>query len=313
MVGTRIPVSKEVRKKISTSEFGSFNQTIDGKDLLTGYASLNKADWHIFISGTSDTVRYILMQSLENVLWFLPWIVILMAVMMAVISWFIASPLEKLADMVRREKINTLSPSIESVNAWYHEADLLKMAIQQYGQGVSDVMDKLSDEAMTDPLTRLCNRRGFQILAERHNGEDEQCAVSIDIDFFKNINDTYGHDAGDEVLVSLAVIMHQVFRARDVLCRSGGEEFVVLLPETTLSDAARAAERIREKVSTTKFPHAGEITVSAGVAALKDCYGNRDVMLRRADEAMYKAKRAGRNLVVVFRSTGFSCYDVTKR
>ncbi|MFT4271917.1 MAG: diguanylate cyclase [Pantoea sp.] len=309
-VGTRLAISPELKRRLATTRSGRFTMEYNGQHLLTGYASLTKTDWNIFISGTSETVREILIRTIEKALWFLLGIITITTVLMAILAGSIASPLGKLADMVRSGGIDALPESIISVKAWYHEADRLKEAMQEYRQVVSLHIEKLNDEVMTDPLTGLANRRGFSVLAKQFDGEMVQCAVAIDIDHFKNINDRYGHDAGDKVLVSLADLMRRTCRTRDVISRFGGEEFIVLLPYTSLTDAAQTAERIRKVVSTTDFPFVGRMTISAGVAALNDCAGNRDGMLRRADEALYEAKGAGRNVVVVSSATGFSLYGV---
>lgn len=131
--------------------------------------------------------------------------------------------------------------------------------------------------------------------------------IALDIDHFKKINDWYGHDAGDAVLVSLAGLLRQACRTGDVVSRFGGEEFIILLPQTALEDAARTAERIREVVSITMFPFVGAMTVSAGVASLADC-GSREALLHRADEALYEAKGAGRDAVIVAGPEGFRRY-----
>lgn len=110
------------------------------------------------------------------------------------------------------------------------------------------------------------------------------------------------------MLVSLAGLLRQACRTGDVVSRFGGEEFILLLPQTSLRDAARTAERIHDEVSTTAFPYVGAMTVSAGVAARSDC-GSRDAMLRRADEALYDAKGAGRNAVILAGSGSFSRYE----
>lgn len=311
-VGTRLAISSELKTRLATTHSGRFTMEYNGQHLLTGYASLKKTDWNIFISGTSETVREILIRTIEKALWFLLGIIALTALMVALLAGRIASPLGKLADMVSRGGTDDFPESINSIKAWYHEADRLKEAMQEYRQGVSGRLEKLNDEAMTDPLTGLCNRRGFGVLAKEHDGDMVQCAVAIDIDHFKNINDKYGHDAGDKVLVSLAALMRQTCRTHDIISRFGGEEFILLLPHTSLTDAAQTAERMRKVISTTTFPFVGAMTISAGVAALNDCAGNRDAMLRRADEALYEAKGAGRNAVVVSGPTGFTLYNVTE-
>lgn len=302
LVGTKMTLNPALQKQLETTDNGRFSTEAGGQQILTGYASLHKTDWNIFIAGTSETVRHILVRTVEKALWFLLGIIILTVAVVTLLAGYIASPLEKLAGMVRDEGCE---PSLAAVEAWYYEADRLKKAVQENRHTVAGRMAMLSDEAMTDPLTGLYNRRGFTALADRSSDDDLQCVIAIDIDHFKKINDWYGHDAGDAVLMSLAALLLQACRTADVVSRFGGEEFIILLPQTSVKDAARTAERIREAVSTTTFPHAGVMTVSAGVAALADSGGNRDGMLRRADEALYEAKRAGRNAVIVAGPVGF--------
>ncbi|MBK5017114.1 diguanylate cyclase [Pantoea sp. S62] len=306
-VGKKMTLPPALQKQLATTQSGQFSSEADGQQFLTGYASLHRTDWNIFIAGSSETVRQILMRTVKNALWFLSGIIILTAAVMTVLAGRIASPLEKLASMVR-DGGSEASPA--SVQAWYYEADRLKQALEEQRHAVAGRMAALSDEAMTDPLTGLCNRRGFILLADRLSEDASQCAIALDIDHFKKINDWYGHDAGDAVLISLAGLLRQACRNGDVVSRSGGEEFILLLPQTSLEDAARTAERIRETVSTTTFPYVGTMTVSAGVASL-DCCDGRGALLRRADEALYEAKGAGRNAVVVAGPEGFRRYPVT--
>ncbi len=124
----------------------------------------------------------------------------------------------------------------------------------------------------------------------------------LDIDFFKTINDSYGHDAGDDVLREFAIRIKKSIRGIDLACRYGGEEFVVVMPETDMAVATMVAERLRRRIATEPFPiqqdgRLIEVTISIGLAAL----GRDDSaasVLKRADQALYRAKRDGRNRVV---------------
>jgi diguanylate cyclase (GGDEF)-like protein len=307
-VGDKMVLSYALQKQLSATNSGRFSTEINGQQFLTGYARLHRTDWNVFIAGTSETVRHILLSTAEKALWFLLGIIVLTAAVVALLAGRIASPLEKLASMVREEGNESALESLMSVKAWYYEADRLREAVQEHRHTVAGRMAALSDEAMTDPLTGLYNRRGFTLLADECIDGAPQCAIAIDIDHFKKINDWFGHDAGDAVLVRLAGLLRQTCRAGDIISRFGGEEFVIMLPQTSLEDAARTAERIRESVSTTTFPFVGTMTVSAGVAALADG-GYRDALLQRADEALYEAKGAGRNAVIVAGSDGFRRYE----
>jgi len=306
LVGTKMLLSLALQKRLSTTESGHFTLENGGQNFLTGYGTLHKTGWNVFITGTSETVRHILLRTAESAIWFVLGIILVTAGVIAFMAGRIASPLEKLADRVRDGGSEAQAESLATVKTWYYEADRLKEAVQEHRHAVAGHLAALNDEAMTDPLTGLCNRRGFSALAAQADSEHEQCVIAIDIDHFKKINDWYGHDAGDAVLVSLAALLRQACRTGDIVSRFGGEEFILLLPDTTLADAARTAERIRETVCATTFPFAGTMTISAGVASRDDQSRDRDALLRRADEALYEAKAAGRNMVIIAGPDGFS-------
>lgn len=160
----------------------------------------------------------------------------------------------------------------------------------------------LKDAAESDPLTGLLNRRGFaariRALPLAHRKEGPLCsAITADLDHFKRINDSFGHDAGDEVLRGLGGLMRQVFRRDDICARFGGEEFVVVLPATDLDEAAIIAERLRALVAQRlRAPDQTAVTVSIGVTVWMED-DDFDRLLRRADQALYQAKTAGRNRV----------------
>lgn len=161
----------------------------------------------------------------------------------------------------------------------------------------------LEHEASTDPLTGVANRQRFDSELERalarYNRYGSPLALAIiDLDHFKRVNDVYGHDIGDRVLVELTERLAGEIREPDFLARWGGEEFVVLLQETGASDAYSMAERLRRRVAAEPFPDVGPITVSAGLASVR-AGDNAGTLLKRADDALYEAKRNGRNQVVV--------------
>ena len=126
----------------------------------------------------------------------------------------------------------------------------------------------------------------------------------MDVDFFKKVNDTYGHDAGDEVLVETARRLRRGVRGIDILARFGGEEFVVVMPDTDRFSASRVAERLRAAIETTPYSiHKGareiSVTASFGVSCLENRLETADELAKRADEALYEAKKTGRNRVVL--------------
>jgi diguanylate cyclase (GGDEF)-like protein len=169
---------------------------------------------------------------------------------------------------------------------------------------------RLSELSMTDPLTGLYNRR---YLMERFHEEIERAkryqypisCVIVDIDDFKLINDTYGHLKGDQLLQQLAIIMKNSNRVVDILSRYGGEEFIMILPQTNLGGAETVSERYRQLVAGFQILP-GEpdlrITVSMGASAYSTSkIGTKEELLRQADEALYEAKRLGKNRVMLAR------------
>ena len=123
--------------------------------------------------------------------------------------------------------------------------------------------------------------------------------ITLDVDHFKRINDTHGHDVGDEVLQRLAHTLAQRLRDSDVVARLGGEEFAALLPDTDLEGARAIAQALVDAQAALTDPVVGRITVSAGVSTLREADDTAQRLLRRGDEALYKAKGQGRNRVVV--------------
>ncbi|MCI0520210.1 MAG: diguanylate cyclase [Chloroflexi bacterium] len=165
---------------------------------------------------------------------------------------------------------------------------------------------EVQQSAITDELTGLYNRRGFFELGRREVERSLRyarplSAVFLDIDHFKQVNDRYGHQAGDQVLYHLAECLRQHVRSIDIVGRYGGEEFVLLLPETDQALANGVAERLRVKVEEMSAPTARgpvAITVSVGIAALTEAHENLEALLAHADQGLYRAKQTGRNRVV---------------
>lgn len=171
-----------------------------------------------------------------------------------------------------------------------------------------ELRQQMSRLAFTDPLTDLPNRRHFEQVMNaeiariaRYGGT---CSVAIlDVDNFKNYNDTLGHPAGDEVLRRLSSLMRDHLRSTDFLARYGGEEFALLMVNTPTKEAVQAVQRILDAVESYPFPDehvqpGGNLTISAGVSATPDEGTEPAAIIRAADVALYQAKRAGRNRVV---------------
>jgi diguanylate cyclase (GGDEF)-like protein/PAS domain S-box-containing protein len=165
------------------------------------------------------------------------------------------------------------------------------------------LFDEVQQLAITDPVTHLFNRRKFDELAIKEFDRSRRygrslCAIMIDLDHFKLVNDTYGHLIGDQVLVQLASCYKQNVRNIDVLARFGGEEFVIILPETAAAEAFAMAERLRYETDQLKIKTKKgiiQVTISLGVVEQDESCKNLTELISRADRAMYASKHAGRN------------------
>ena len=168
-------------------------------------------------------------------------------------------------------------------------------------------LDQGMEHAITDPLTGLHNRRymeshlGTLVNQAAQSGRSLSVLIA-DIDYFKKVNDTYGHDAGDNVLREFASRLRRNTRGIDLACRLGGEEFVIIMPDTDLSRALQVAERVRACIAAEPFQVNASstlaVTASVGVSTLERKQDTPDTLFKRADTALYAAKRNGRNQVV---------------
>jgi len=184
--------------------------------------------------------------------------------------------------------------------------------IGDLARSVETMRQRIESLVIKDPLTKTYNRRYLmhafkQVFAKaRRKGEELACII-MDIDFFKNINDTYGHQAGDDVLRAIGALLQEDTRPYDTLAtvaRYGGEEFVLLLPGVGNSEALKVAERLRRTVAAHVMPHGIKCTMSLGVAVLEKEHESPDKLLNLADEALYRAKAEGRDRVVALSSAG---------
>jgi diguanylate cyclase (GGDEF)-like protein len=170
---------------------------------------------------------------------------------------------------------------------------------------VTEMNRELAEQARTDYLTGALNRRAMEEAVLREVSRSIRyghplCMVMIDVDNFKRLNDSLGHAAGDLALQAFARQVKAMLRRPDLLARTGGDEFTILLPDTPATVGKNAAERVRKAIEALKIPfETGVIkfTVSAGVAELDSTQGNWEEMMQRADEAMYESKQHGRNSV----------------
>jgi diguanylate cyclase (GGDEF)-like protein len=190
---------------------------------------------------------------------------------------------------------------LHRVPAWYFEAAELKRALLFGLNLLHERIGRLDRDAQTDPLTGLGNRRSLELSLSLLEAEGRAfAAIVLDIDHFKRVNDSHGHEVGDQALRQLAELMRRCCREGDLLCRTGGEEFLMMLPGASLEVAAVVAERLRVTVQDTPLEPVGAVTISLGVARWDGEAGSEPVeTLSEADRALYRAKQEGRNRVVI--------------
>ena len=188
---------------------------------------------------------------------------------------------------------------------------LFTLLLSVYVESARRHARSIHEQAITDSLTGLHNRRYLWELLKREFARARRnrttiAAVMIDIDHFKRINDTFGHEAGDLVIAELGALFKRSVRGSDVACRYGGEEFALVLPEISIENARRKAETLRQGVKSLVLEHRGTplgpITTSLGVAVFPNHAEDAESLFRRADQALYEAKNAGRDRVVVAQS-----------
>lgn len=196
---------------------------------------------------------------------------------------------------------------IEGSRASGSEAEIQKRThvLQQANRALENEKQTLTNLSSTDKLTGLYNRYKFEDLFEfeksqmlRHN--TQLAIILLDIDFFKEVNDTKGHNVGDAVLKEVALILRASVRNSDVVVRWGGEEFIVFTPKTTLEQAQQLAETIRANVKNATFSHGRQLTASFGVTSFEE-EDKLETLIQRADRALYRAKELGRDNVQINR------------
>lgn len=192
----------------------------------------------------------------------------------------------------------------------FTESRLLEEKLRSAAEELAQKNRVLHQQSITDELTGLRNRRYFisalpQVLSDSIRRQNPLALFVVDIDKFKQLNDTYGHQVGDNVLSGVGELIRKFLRSGDFAARYGGDEFVMVLMECSVKEAEETAERFRATIERTLFPdHRGDrtikITVSIGVAVLTEDVSDPDDLLRRADRALYSAKGAGRNRVSIY-------------
>jgi diguanylate cyclase (GGDEF)-like protein len=290
-----------ITEAIKSSDNGS--QTMlntQGISMLAGYAVVPSAGWEIITMRPTEATLRPLDGLMFKVLRHLTPVALLTLLVLWFCSRLISQPLWLLARSANEMDKPDVATTIKSIPSWYFEATQLKRALLIGISLLHKKIGKLKFEVLTDPLTGLYNRRGLAATLESLRQLKQSSAViALDIDHFKKVNDTYGHAIGDEVIRLVAQQIRACSRTSDILFRNGGEEFLILLPGSSLQIATDVAERIRLSIEQMIIPDAGNITISLGVAYWAAHKGEIEPVLKLADASLYQAKQQGRNCVIV--------------
>ncbi|WP_274363931.1 sensor domain-containing diguanylate cyclase [Paenibacillus thermotolerans] len=281
------------------SGMGTIVNTL-GIPMLAAYIPITANGWGVIQQTPVEVVNVQLKEHIRKLIltMLIPYLCLLTAAVL--IARRLARPFAALADTVNRVSSGQHVTIPQTGSHWNREADLLTRAVMVAIDTMQKSNEQLAHAATTDPLTGLTNRRTVNELLERWSNDGRKFSfIMMDIDHFKQVNDTFGHQAGDEVLKHMSSILSATTRDRDVCCRFGGEEFVVLLPDTDKHTAYAIAERIRISTAGAVSPIGKPVTVSIGVSEFPAQSDSVEALISLADSAMYKAKQEGRNRTFV--------------
>ena len=326
---TNYPGFNEIVKeaKLKSNGYGRYMDLVLDESKIVTYSHIESLPgWVLYVTTKESEIFQSVYEILYNALIIA---VMLMAVFLVFISQLankITKPIIKLTHEVEsvvssnsdyfhgidsKDEIGQLSKAFDSSfrKIRTHTMHLEKMVNQRTQEIatknslLSEQNDKLEELVSKDPLTHLYNRRAFSRLLDKELARARRHKSSVtlailDIDHFKKINDTYGHNTGDEVLCRFANELTTNMRIEDLICRWGGEEFVILLWGATALSAFKHMDEIRENIANMKFDNVDKVTFSIGMATMQDDEAFKD-WLHRADDALFKAKEMGRNRTVI--------------
>ncbi|QPK05332.1 sensor domain-containing diguanylate cyclase [Vibrio kanaloae] len=273
-----------------------------GIQMLAGFAPVSQSSWGVVAQRSKQSTLLTVNQQMKEV--FITTLPVGGLTLMFIwfFSSFISKPLKQLAMAVKEAGSHSSTVNnVKQIHSWYFEASQLKSSfIKAFGVAF-ETIDTLHTASLTDSMTGLLNRRGLDKAIERLQSQAIPFSIlALDIDFFKSVNDNFGHDAGDDLLRRFAQLMKEQSREQDLLFRTGGEEFIIFLLNSDVQDAFKSAERLRRKVGLYDFAGIGSVTVSIGVAFWGNEQQSIRSTLKEADTALYRAKNNGRNRSEIF-------------
>ncbi|MBK0004254.1 sensor domain-containing diguanylate cyclase [Erwinia sp. S38] len=287
-----------IRKNFSSLCDSGVSGSMDLSSFTIGFACVDRLKWIVLISTPKQTATNMLYASVKKSLPLIFFILFTMFFVVFFISVKISQPLEKLAKITEGADGKSLLKKLPRVRTWFYEANQLTSAVYYRLMDMNQRAEKFREESATDPLTGILNRRGFFRALVNQSKSKTNSLILMDLDHFKKINDSYGHETGDRVLMNFSSLIKNSFKKNALIARFGGEEFVALLPGTDINAACAMAMKLQGEMYKLKFSDNENITFSAGIVNLK--ISEDDVMqaLVEADRLLYEAKESGRNKIL---------------
>ncbi|MDE5415150.1 sensor domain-containing diguanylate cyclase [Alkalihalobacterium chitinilyticum] len=300
-IGDEVRGNTVVSKLLQGESGKEYVVNTKGVPMYAAYNYIPEISWGVVQQTPVSSVNELQKNHIQNLILtiLVPFILILLISL--TFARKLAKPFIELADLVNQlgteREVRVTIPK----SHWNREADLLTQSVKIAIETVQQNNQKLVEEAMTDTLTELPNRRKFnEVMTRLVNDGQLFSLVILDIDHFKSINDTYGHLQGDEVLKDLTEMVQSLIRKQDHFFRFGGEEFILLLPDTTSKEAFIVAEKIRARLENTTTTVGTSITISLGISEFPFHTHSLDELFLFADKAMYQSKSSGRNRTTIW-------------
>lgn len=300
-IGENFSKNKIIAKALEAHKTGVMRGVNNaGEQSFAGYSYIKESGWTVIAQRPADAVEAPagkMVQKMLNIaipLLFVSLIIVIFA------AYKIAKPLQRLAELTESSKAKDEEKNFRTVPAWYYEAIQLKESLIISFGALHNRVHDLTDQSRTDALTGLFNRRTLDEVMNRWTEEQKHFSLILfDVDHFKKVNDTYGHDVGDEVLKYIAITMEQHADVSDLCFRFGGEEFVILLPKTNAEGAFNFAEKLRKSFEENNSPTGKPITISAGITECPKNANDYGTLIKKADLSLYYSKENGRNQVKI--------------
>ncbi len=289
-------------QKVMNGESGMGKGTNQaGVPMLAAYSIVPDIGWGVIQQTPVSFIYESLFQRIVRLCLYILFPLLVLLVFSIIIARKLAKPFFTLANLVNQLGSGKQVSIPEVRSHWNLEADLLTKSVMMAIEGIQEKNTKLTYEATTDSLTNIPNRRKLNEVMELWGNSSDICSIiAIDIDHFKSVNDTFGHQVGDNVLRFLVKSIQSKIRKADLCFRYGGEEFILFLPYTTAQDAYNLAEEIRVSIENTSSPTGKPITVSLGVSEYPFHSHSLEEVFHMADMGLYHSKSQGRNQVTIW-------------